>query len=60
MQEYGRVNLDNVMKRSSRVLEIFRELSFGVRQWLKEFELALEQPTEYSVILILLVGWDGA
>lgn len=60
MLEYGRVNLDNVMKRSSRVLEIFRELSFGVRQWLKEFELALEQPAEYSVIWILLVGWDGA
>lgn len=31
------------MKRSSRILDIFRELSVGVRQWLKGFELALEQ-----------------
>ena len=39
-------DLDNAMKRSSRVLEIFRELPDGARQWSTEFELALELPAE--------------
>ena len=39
-------DIDNAMKRSSRVLEIFRELPDGARQWSAGFELALEQPAE--------------
>ena len=44
-------DLDNAMKRSSRVLETFRELPDGARQWSAGFELALEQPAERQYML---------
>lgn len=46
------------MKRNSRNLPDFRELSVGVRQYLADFELALEQPVERY--LMVSVDLDGA